>query len=136
MTMQLLGPAFTTTSTKKRKSNIVINAKLTEEFREHNKLMKRVGSKQKTLEEYIQYRKGKAPATNRAPVRDTMTATTLRRESPVVQSGVGVGVAFAKKPNQYSGERKLIGIGTMHKSNMVPIFEQSDAEEIARMRRG
>jgi len=36
----------------------------------------------------------------------------------------------------YSGERKLIGIATMHKSNMVPVFAKSDAEDIARMRRG
>ena len=37
----------------------------------------------------------------------------------------------------YTGERKLIGIATMHKSNMVPIFEDNkeEAKEIARMRR-
>jgi|TARA_B110001469_G_C9304896_1_gene165370 hypothetical protein len=41
------------------------------------------------------------------------------------------------KPNIYSGERKLIGIATMHKSNSVPIFEDNKelAIEIARMRR-
>ena len=42
-----------------------------------------------------------------------------------------------KEPMWYTGERKLIGIATMHKSNAVPIFE-SDKEhaiDIARMRR-
>ena len=37
----------------------------------------------------------------------------------------------------YTGERRLLGIATMHKSNMVPIFEDNkeEAKEIARMRR-
>ena len=47
-----------------------------------------------------------------------------------------------KEPLQYTGERKLIGIATMHKSNMVPVFADDDdktgskqATEIATMRR-
>jgi len=46
--------------------------------------------------------------------------------------------ATAKKEKmEYSGERKLIGIATMHKSNAVPIFEhdKEHAIDIARMRR-
>ena len=46
--------------------------------------------------------------------------------------------ATAKKEKmEYSGERKLIGIATMHKSNAVPIFEhdKDHAKDIARMRR-
>ena len=46
--------------------------------------------------------------------------------------------ATAKKESMvYSGERKLLGIATMHKSNAVPIFEDNKehAKEIARMRR-
>lgn len=37
----------------------------------------------------------------------------------------------------YSGERRLIGIATMHKSNLVPVFEDNKevAVEIAKMRR-
>ena len=37
---------------------------------------------------------------------------------------------------QYTGD-ELAGIGTLHKSNMVPVRKDSnDAKEIARMRRG
>ena len=38
---------------------------------------------------------------------------------------------------EYTGERKLIGIATMHKSNAVPIFEsdKDHAKDIAKMRR-
>jgi|TARA_A200000159_G_C7323619_1_gene339926 hypothetical protein len=41
------------------------------------------------------------------------------------------------EPMQYTGERKLIGIGTMHKSNLVPVFEDDKqfAKDLARMRR-
>ena len=46
-----------------------------------------------------------------------------------------VAVTGRKEQQQYSGERKLLGIATMHKSNMVPVFDQQDAEDIAKMRR-
>ena len=50
---------------------------------------------------------------------------------PVNERGVG----HKKAPMVYSGERRLIGIGTMHKSNMVPVFEGEDAKDLAKMRR-
>ena len=31
---------------------------------------------------------------------------------------------------QYTGERRLVGIATMHKSNMVPIFADDDDKSI------
>jgi len=41
-----------------------------------------------------------------------------------------------RKPEQhYSGERKLIGIGLMHKSNLVPVWDEESAIEISKMRR-
>tara|TARA_X000000950_G_C13430340_1_gene463800 strand:- start:197 stop:556 length:360 start_codon:yes stop_codon:yes gene_type:complete len=36
---------------------------------------------------------------------------------------------------KYSGKRKLIGIGLMHKSNLVPIWDEEGAKEISKMRR-
>jgi hypothetical protein len=39
------------------------------------------------------------------------------------------------EPQEYSGERKLIGIGLMHKSNLVPIWDEEGAKEISTMRR-
>jgi hypothetical protein len=41
-----------------------------------------------------------------------------------------------REPQVYNGERKLLGIATLHKSNMVPVFSKDDAIEIAKMRRG
>ena len=45
------------------------------------------------------------------------------------------GGTTKKEQFVYSGERKLLGIATMHKSNMVPVFDEKDAKDIAKMRR-
>ena len=39
------------------------------------------------------------------------------------------------EPQAYSGERKLLGIGLMHKSNLVPVWDEEGAKEISKMRR-
>ena len=39
-----------------------------------------------------------------------------------------------KEAQQYSGERKLIGIGLMHKSNLVPVWDEDGAKEITLMK--
>ena len=46
----------------------------------------------------------------------------------------GAGVAALKAAPVYTGD-KIKGIGTMHKSNAVPIFSDEEAEAIAHMRR-
>lgn len=47
----------------------------------------------------------------------------------------GDGVASSKPTMQYTGT-KMLGIGTLHKSNAVPVFSDDEAVEMARMRRG
>lgn len=58
------------------------------------------------------------------------------RETPKIPSlqDTVVGAVSSKKPMQYTGT-KIVGIGTMHKSNAVPIFSDSEAKEISSMRR-
>ena len=53
-------------------------------------------------------------------------------------SDVIPGYCPKKETMVYNGERQLLGIATMHKSNMVPVFADNKqvAEDIARMRRG
>ena len=48
-----------------------------------------------------------------------------------------VGNTAKQETKVYSGERKLMGIATMHKSNAVPVFEDDKklAKDIAKMRR-
>ena len=64
----------------------------------------------------------------------------LQEVEDTIPSWVGThtgDITPRKEPMQYTGERKLLGIATMHKSNMVPIFEEDKehAIDIARMRR-
>jgi hypothetical protein len=57
------------------------------------------------------------------------------RESPKIASlDTGFIACVKKSGNSYTGE-KIKGIGTMHKSNAVPIFTDNEAKEIASMRR-
>ncbi len=60
------------------------------------------------------------------------------RPSPDIPSMNSLSGATAKREAKvYGGERRLLGVATMHKSNMVPVFadKPEDATEIARMRR-
>jgi hypothetical protein len=47
----------------------------------------------------------------------------------------GDGIASSKPSMQYTGG-DMLGIGTLHKSNAVPVFSVHEAKEMARMRRG
>jgi hypothetical protein len=53
---------------------------------------------------------------------------------PSVNTG-HTGAVSSKQIPQYTGT-KVLGIGTMHKSNVVPIFSDEEAVSIATMRRG
>ncbi len=48
---------------------------------------------------------------------------------------IPVNGGVKKEEMKYSGKRKLIGIGLMHKSNLVPIWDEEGAKEISTMRR-
>lgn len=135
MSMHLCGPALTTTSTKKRKKKLTDNqyTKMCMDWRSYNKDMRRMGLKEKTLDEYIAYRQGKLKYTPKV-IKDPFKAETYRRETPKYESGVGIGVGGARKENVYTGTL-IKGIATMHKSNAVPIINSEQAVEISQMRR-
>jgi hypothetical protein len=61
------------------------------------------------------------------------------RPSPDIPSLNSRGdVPTKPEPKVYRGKRRLLGVATMHKSNMVPVFADNpeEAAEIAKMRRG
>ena len=133
MSMHLLGPAYTTTNTKKRKtSNKGVTSRYAQDWVDYNKQMKKLGVKAKTFDEYVAYRQGKyKPKLRGTPLPDYQVSNH-RQKYP---SGDGIGVTFAKTPNEYTGTL-IKGIATMHKSNAVPVINQDQMEEISRMRRG
>jgi viroplasmin and RNaseH domain-containing protein len=53
---------------------------------------------------------------------------------PSLNGGVDTGSAKKAEVKVYTGT-KMIGIGTMHKSNSVPIFTDDEAKAISSMRR-
>ena len=58
------------------------------------------------------------------------------RETPKIPSLPFTGAPCYKKPNPVYTGSAIKGIGTMHKSNAVPVFSDEQAIEIATMRRG
>lgn len=47
----------------------------------------------------------------------------------------GMGTATKGAPKVYTGD-KIVGIAAMHKSNLVPVFNEEAARDISKMRRG
>ncbi len=58
------------------------------------------------------------------------------RETPKIPSLPFTGAPCFKKENPVYTGTAIKGIGTMHKSNAVPVFSDEQAIEIATMRRG
>lgn len=75
-----------------------------------------------------------APASSKLEYK--LTTPAGRTTSHHIPSrNTGDGIASSKEKQYYTGS-KMLGIGTLHKSNAVPIFCEDDAKEQARMRRG
>ena len=143
--MQLLGPHMTTTQYSRKKSKKALSPvkleKLKVQWRQHNKDCRRrhIHSAQfAEFDDYVAYVSGtyKAPKSTAKPKAYEPPKVRETQNYPSLSNNV-IGNGTRKEPMQYTGERRLIGIATMHKSNMVPIFEDNKEEaiEIARMRR-
>lgn len=63
-----------------------------------------------------------------------LSAPVGRTTSNHIPSRVTEGGSTAPVHKVYTGN-KILGIGTMHKSNAVPIFSDEEAQDIAKMRR-
>ena len=76
----------------------------------------------------------KTKAFSRGCVSNTKRVN-FRRSMPEYPSHTDTaGVAARVEPQQYTGTL-VKGIGTMHKSNAVPIINEQEMKDIARMRR-
>jgi hypothetical protein len=69
-----------------------------------------------------------------APALDYKLEIPQGRSTKHIPSRVTEGGSTAPIHKVYTGN-KILGIGTMHKSNAVPIFSDQEAQDIARMRR-
>jgi hypothetical protein len=108
---------------------------------EENRRRKRFGDSLLTLDQYINRLHGivDQPEPKKSQRYVEPNSYAVQRSQEIKQyrslnSNQG-GICERKEPKQYSGERKLLGIATMHKSNMVPVFDAESAKDIAQMRR-
>jgi hypothetical protein len=70
------------------------------------------------------------------PLQYKLSAPVGRSTSNHIPSRATAGGTTAPVAHkQYTGT-KMLGIGTMHKSNSVPVFSDQEAHDIATMRRG
>ena len=68
-------------------------------------------------------------------ITDFMPKTPPGREtSPVPSQDTGWVTCVKPTDKEYTGT-KIKGIGTMHKSNAVPVFSDEEAKDISKMRR-
>jgi hypothetical protein len=131
MTMHLEGPWLTTTGKHKTKRKWTSS--------ESKKLaQKRQADWDRKLVEFDKLAPKFSTGPYNAPrktMADFMPKTPPGRETPRVESQDTGWVPCVKvKDNEYTGI-KIKGIGTMHKSNAVPVFSDEEAIDISTMRR-
>ena len=132
MTMHLEGPWLSTTGKKKGKKQWASSEakakaeRLAREWRDNEARWK-----------------GMAPKFSSKPVEPKKTAPLTSSgpkfppgREPVEVKSLDTGWVTCSRPTdkEYTGT-KVKGIGTMHKSNAVPIFSDDEAIEISKMRR-
>ncbi len=135
MTMHMLPAYYTTTNTKKRKAKKKTKSQI-EADKQHEKFLKKhgVGLFGKKVQRSVA-QPGSASGLGPGGRKFESYRSDQSKDIPSHEF-TGYDKSMAKKDqNIYSGERKLLGIATMHKSNLVPVFDEDDAKEIARMRR-
>ena len=143
MSMHLVGPYLTTTNYRRRNSKVTKSkmAKWEADYRERCKLNKRLGLPKETFDEYLDIIHGRVKVkSNFVPLQPKVDPILeqIKRHKEMYPSGNGFGTASStakKEPQKYTGTL-IKGIATMHKSNAVPVIDDEQAKEIARMRRG
>ena len=131
--MHLEGPWLSTTGKKKGKQKFASaeHARKARELDESWKeLLKRQGVEQ---EERKRARGLSAPSLSSSYSLKIPEGRNTTAHIKSVDTGQR-GAVNIKQAMQYTGD-KIIGIGTMHKSNAVPIFSDKEAKDISSMRR-
>lgn len=144
MTMHLersLSTVNTSGPRKKKLSKSKIQ-KLQEDLRIYNKQLKSEGrhSERMTFDEYVASIYGHVPKNETVTPSPVASNNGFHRHThyyPSVSHFGNTNSTAKQEPKKYTGERKLVGIATMHKSNMVPVFEDDKkyAKDLAHMRR-
>lgn len=146
MSMHLTKPSLTLIRSRRSKLKLT-KAKLKEyqiDLRLFNKDRKKHNEPLFSLDDYIKLRTGRLnkkdnsfkPLTTSSVLNSRLQRMDAYNSTyRSLNSNGGSSSTSKKEVLMYTGERKLLGIATMHKSNMVPVFDSDDAKDLARMRR-
>ena len=132
MSMHLHHPSLSLTGKRKGKVKFR-NAAEAQRARELDASWKEILKAQGVAAE----QKRRSRAMRAEPLQYNLTSDNDRantRHIPSLDTGHSGPVSSKENP-KYTGT-KILGIGTMHKSNAVPVFSEEEAHDIATMRRG
>ena len=135
MTMHLEGPWLTTTGRIKSKRRKYASADAARKARELAELWEQ--KQQEWTKLAPRFSNSKTRTVEPAKPVPTLKYPPGREPGPRIPSlnnGVDTTAATKAPDKVYTGT-KIKGIGTMHKSNAVPIFSDEEAQDIAHMRR-
>ena len=128
MTMHLVGPALTMTGKRKGKKKF----RNAEEARKAREL---AAEWERNQNNWVKL-SPKVTTPKRQPLEYKLSVPAGRETQNIPSlPDSHVGAVSSKQTMQYTGT-KMLGIGTLHKSNAVPVFSDDEAKEMARMRRG
>ena len=127
--MNLEGPWLTTTGKKKGKKKFA-SAEHARKAREQQESWKEFMKRWGIEAEERKRQRGLA-----APEMNPVVTKPYVRETAKIESLPFTAGPCLKAPDKVYTGTAIKGIGTMHKSNAVPIFSNEQAEDIAKMRR-
>ncbi len=127
--MHLEGPWLSTTGKKKGKKKFASS--------EHARKARELDESWKALQKKwgIEAEERKRKRAMTAPIMSPVVNKPYRRETAQINSLPFTAGPCTKAPEKVYTGTKIKGIGTMHKSNAVPIFSDEEAVEISKMRR-
>lgn len=146
--MHIVGPWNTSKSRKcKEKVTKAKQEELERNWRNRNQRLKEMHLPKETFEQYLEWVYGhgkkekKKDNTNRTAMPNKPNVPIRNcQEIPQQTKRLGTRAVVdhggcTKKPAPVYTGSEMVGIATMHKSNMVPIFSSKEAEDISKMRR-
>jgi len=157
--MHIEGPWLSTISTKKRSEKLTKakQAELERDWRERNVRLKEMHLPKETFEQFLDWvyghgKKEKRQTASGYKLSKTVTKTIAtngnnrknasgnveNKDTEVFPKSLNswiTGPVSSKSSPTYTGT-KILGIATMHKSNLVPVFSEEEATDISKMRRG
>ena len=138
MTMHLVRGMSSTRTAKPKEATITIakRKELGDQLAVYNRQLRQQGrhDERLTFDQYYNYVHGRGKAKLAKPVKRT-TVPRYRRETQHIPSlDKDPGIAPKKESIMYSGSL-IKGISVLHKSNAVPVINDEEINDIARMRR-